>query len=79
MTCAKDNDLSHSTYLNGRLAVAKDTDLIKLVKRVKKLKTATRLILKDYQLQLLKYASMTIITPTSHNSVSTTNTHKSTL
>lgn len=72
MTCAKDNDPSHSTYLNGRLAVAKDIDLIKLVKRVKKLKAATRLILKDYQLPLLKYASMNLITSSSHNTATTT-------
>ena len=59
--CRKPPEKSRITFANGLEAVDRDIDFLRLVKTVKKLRVLLRVMLKDYQRPLFKFAAMSVI------------------
>lgn len=67
LRCKRSKFRNQIVYEKGINAVQKDIDFLKLIKTVKKLKVMFKIMLKDYQRPLLKFASMNIISSQSLN------------
>lgn len=64
LSCRPKKPLNYFIYENGMKAVSNDLDLFKIVKTIKKLKVASRMLLKDYHKPLIKYAAAEVISST---------------